>query len=115
MKKILKSNRGLAIESAILFMLVLMTFSILISTVVMTAHSRVSLAEKQMKTRLELEQIGENFVNGNPDIPDDAVYENTSKEENVLILTNKSTNSTVLYIKKDAGKAIVWRYTMPSP
>ena len=114
MKKILRSRRGVAIEAAILFVVVLMTFSILLTTVVMTAHSRAGLAERQMNDRIALEQIGECFVNGGLVEGDYADYYRVPTDDNILHLKKSEFGKTVLYIVKSGTAATTWRYSAPT-
>ncbi len=114
MRRILRSKRGVAIEGAILFVVVLMTFSILMTTVVMTAHSRANLAERQMNDRLALEQIGEYFISGTLNDSDFADYYRVATDANTLHLKKSESGRTVLYIEKLGNVATVWRYSPPT-
>lgn len=106
-------------ESAILFMVVLLSFSILLTTVVLGAHTRVKASEKLMQNRIEIEQIGEYFVS---DTEESGQFEDSVQNGGYTatvtdggnILTLKSKNGTpVLYIEKNsAGKVLVWRYNL---
>ncbi len=116
MKNILKSRRGVMIEGAILFVVVIFIFSILLTSVVMTAHSRANLSYTLMKERLALEQIGEYFVidTAESDTFEAALnatsYERADTADNILHLKTAS-GKTVLYIELDtSGNPLSWRY-----
>ena len=64
MKKLLKNKRGMALETAIMFMLVAFTLGFLLTGVVMTSHLRVRLNAKTIENEIAIEQIGQNFVDG---------------------------------------------------
>ncbi len=121
MKHIFKNKRGIAMESAILFMLVMFFFAFLLTTVVSYSHLRVKQNERILESMLTIEQIGEDFVSLNStdfqanfvEKYEDiyiATIEVTDEENKTLSLTNKREN-TVLYIKIEDGKIIRWKYT----
>ena len=64
MIRLLKNRLGVALETAILFMLTLSALSILLTTAVLSAHNAARLSDKQTDMRLELDQLGEYFVSG---------------------------------------------------
>ena len=129
MRKILKSKKGIAIESAILFMLVIMSVSILLTSVVMSAHTGVRIGKNEMETRLKLEQIGDAFVAYIPVVNDtfeelddelsnmaDQISEGAdaeiSADGSVLTVKNRA-EKTILYIEKSGTQVITWRYSDP--
>ena len=107
----------MAMESAILFMLIAFMFGFLLTGVAMTSHLRVNLNDTLFKRELEIEQIGENFVSMNE--TDFATYiENfggkyvadLQNENKTLVL--KKNNSVVLYIELDSQQNVkVWKYS----
>ena len=115
MKKILKSRRGIAIEGAIMVMALMLVISILLSAIVMSAHSNARLSENLFERRLAIEQIGEYFLAGHSE-EDELIISlrdkyNLSVEINgdTLIITRSGT--TVLYVEKSGNTASVWRYS----
>lgn len=129
MRKILKSKKGIAIESAILFMLVIMSVSILLTSVVMSAHTGVRIGKNEMENRLKLEQLGDAFVAYIPVVNDtfeelddelsnmaDQISEGAdaeiSADGSVLTVKNRA-EKTILYIEKSGTQVITWRYSAP--
>ena len=115
MKRILKNKRGVAMESAVFFMLVMFMFGFLLTAVAMTAHLRVKVNNTIITREMEIEQIGENFVSmGESEFIDslnakytaDAVYDGNNKT-----LTLKRNTSTVLKITVENGNITSWKYT----
>ena len=121
MKRILKNKRGVAMESAVFFMLVMFMFGFLLTAVAMTAHLRVKVNNNIITREMEIEQIGENFVS-----MDDIAFaeylaeksnysidtDNSSyTDENNKTLTLKRNTSTVLKITVENGNITSWKYT----
>ena len=123
MKRILKSKRGMAIESAIMFMLVTFMLGMLLTGLSMTMHLRTQLNDKTIENELILEQIGDNFVHNFGDEEEFKTVEafqaytegkgytaEINNEKTTLTLKNKYTR-VVLYIEKDGGTVVAWRYS----
>ena len=123
MKRILKSKRGMAIESAIMFMLVTFMLGMLLTGLSMTMHLRTQLNDKTIENELILERIGDNFVHNFGDEEEFKTVEafqaytagkgytaEINNEKTTLTLKNKYTR-VVLYIEKDGGKVVAWRYS----
>ena len=111
LKQILKSKKGIALENAILFMLVVFSFCALITSVTLSGHNQIRLERIILENKVAIEQIGEDFL------ADDMKpnYENYTLEVNENTLTVTNTNGTVvLYVEKDGGKIIQWRYSSPT-
>lgn len=119
MKKLLKNKRGMAIESAIMFMLIVFMFGLLLTGIVMTTHLRVKVNDTLLSRELEIEQIGEYFVHSDKNafnsyiettkysIDNDTSY----TDENNKTLTLKRNTSTVLKITVKDGKITSWKYS----
>ena len=119
MKRILKSRRGAAIESALFFMLVVFALSMLLVASV-TAMGYDNLAnERAHDVRREIEQIGLYFVAGQGDISQYAAQYGYEGEQVMIggdTLTLKSKNGKVLlYIEKSGKVATKWCYGDPTP
>ena len=124
--RILKDKRGIAIETALLFMLVIFSLCALITSVATIGRKQSQLESRVFTKEVEIDQIGEDFIAylAAGEASDfDAAGENydfrVDKEENIsaLTLTNKGSTSVVLYIeaeKTGAGvKILRWRYSAP--
>lgn len=119
MKKLLKNKRGIAMESAVLFMLVMFMFGFLLTGVAMTAHLRVKVNNTIIKREMEIEQIGEDFVTMLPTaFTQDYVTAtygakytaDVSSNGNNKTLTLKRNTSTVLKITVEGGTITSWKY-----
>ena len=114
MKRILKSRRGAAIESALFFMLVVFALSMLLLASI-TAMDYHNLANDRAAERhREIEQIGLYFVAGQGNISQYAAQYGYEGEQ-VMIdgnkLTLKSKNGKVLlYIEKSDQGVKKWCY-----
>ena len=104
----LKSKRGVAIESALMFMMVIFFLCLSVMTVVLAGHKRVDRAEDALLERVALEQIGEDFLAGDLKLD----YENYEYEVQGNTLTVKQDNNVVLFVEVNGNGAILqWRYT----
>ena len=112
--KLLKNKRGAAMESAILFMVVVFSLCLLLTTVISTSHLQVRVSKKQRARRLEIEQIGENYVYNLESYNDEQVIDGkymVGIEGNVFTLKTKS-DYVVLYIELDSDKKVItWKYS----
>ena len=61
LKKICRDRRGMAMEMAMLVMVVTFALGTLMVTVALMQNNSVSAIEKDFNEKVELEQIGENF------------------------------------------------------
>lgn len=128
MKRILKNKRGMAMESAILFMLITLMFGLLLTGVIMNTHLRVKVNNTLLSREITIEQIGENFVHDKQefelttegtyknatgdkiDVGDYVAYVKINGSSKVLTLKNKS-DKTLLYIEASETTATCWRYS----
>ena len=67
MKKFKLGNRGIAIESAVFFMVVLVSFSFLVMSIVLTIGFRIKANDKILESTLSLDQAAEYLVNNDFD------------------------------------------------
>ena len=128
MKKILKSKRGIAIESALLFMMVIISISILLTSVIMTAHTGVQISKKEVETRLKLEQLGDSFVLSDTTPESEGLDElksnldtyvseisagitATLSDDGTTLTVKNKDGKTLLYIEKSGNQVITWRYS----
>ena len=116
MKNILKNKRGIAMESAVMFMLVVFMFGLLLTGIAMTSHLQVKVNDTLLERELEIEQIGEDFVHMDEDdftVDDkyEAITSYDENNENNKTLTLKRNNNTVLFVKVENGKITSWKYS----
>ena len=112
MKRILKNKRGMAMESAIMFMLLIFTLGMLMTGTSMIMHLRVRLNDKTIQREITIEQIGEDFVADkltNGQVIDGYVAE-INDDKTILRLTNK-VGTVLLYIEKNGSTVLRWQYS----
>ena len=120
--KILRNKRGAALESAILFMMVVLMLGMLLTGVIMYTHLRVKANDTLLTREIAIEQIGHDFVHGtlvsgeNGEIEGNnaftAVIETNADNTRILTLKNKA-NRVVLYVEipENSTTPSVWKYT----
>lgn len=130
--KILKSRRGVALENAILFMILLFSLCALLTTLTVIGHNRLKLENNAQLRNAEIDQIGEDYIYSLKS-GDDSLskyigkyYYEIIEENNVSALTvwggtDKETDSVILYIEAEKtvdgnGNETVsikqWRYSL---
>lgn len=62
LKKILKSRRGVALENALLFMLVIFSLCALLTSLTLIGHFQTRINKLTLENEIALEQIGEDFL-----------------------------------------------------
>ena len=112
----LKSKRGVAIESALMFMMVIFFLCLSVTTVVLAGHNRVDRAEDALLERVALEQIGEDFRTHVRTTGEGASFTASNAKYTCEVagktLTVKEQESVVLFVEVDGDGAILqWRYT----
>lgn len=122
-KRILKSKRGMALEDAILFMLIIFSLCALLTTLTLVGHFRVKIEKTALLNDVEIEQIGEDYL---ASIKSGEVftqtYEDYAYEVNGNALSvwrkNDGSKSAVLYVEAElAGERLnvyTWRYSLPT-
>lgn len=115
LKQILKNKKGIALENAILFMLVVFSFCALITSVTLSGHNQIRLEKITLENKVAIEQIGEDFLAGKTAEELNIKYGKYTCEVSEDTLTVKNTNDTVvLYIVKDGERIVQWRYSSPA-
>lgn len=103
---ILKNKRGVAIETALVFLLSIFAMCALLTGLALVGHSQVQVEKKSLSSTVELQQIGEDYLNWakivNPN-PEDFSTGSTkyvcrvSEDREILKVWHKdSTESNVL-------------------
>lgn len=115
---ILKSKRGIALESAILFMVMVFSFCFLLTSLALFGHYSVKLQQIKAEIDVEIEQIGEDFVysrlNGEDFGVSDEIndkYEISTTETTLKITTKKGTD--LLYVVVENGNITQWVTSPP--
>lgn len=87
-KKILKSKKGIALESAILFMTAIASFCFILTSLTLIGRNRARLDSIYMDSYVESEQIGEHFVSYLGALPDPG----DAQEDYSLYITEEFKN-----------------------
>ena len=127
---ILKSKRGVAIENAILFILVVFSLCSLLTMIALIANYQFKIDNIVLKQDVDLDQIGEEFLyklttvsySGDFSLTNDQ-YTCSAKDKNddgkhyIFTVAPKNSDQIVLYIeaqKIDGQVAVLsWRYSAP--
>lgn len=124
LKQILKSKRGMALENAILFMLIIFSLCALLTSLTLIGHYQVKIEKLTLLNDVEIEQIGEDYLasieagEAFTQTYEDYAYE---VEGNALTVWRKNDESklAVLYVEAEltADEELnvkVWRYSLPT-
>lgn len=112
-KQILKSRQGIAIENAVVFMLVIFLLCALITSLTTLGNYQTKIENLTLQQKAEIDQIGEDYIAG--EINGDGSSEKYTWEtgENTLTVKNKDSK-VVLYIEhKNDGTITKWCYSNP--
>ena len=124
LNKLLKNKRGMALENAILFMLIIFSLCALLTSLTLIGHFQTNINKLTLENEIKLEQIGEDFLASPQSFGEVVEYENytcrpvVSQNAYAMAVYPKGSDdlSTVLlYIEvaKDSGKILHWRYSLP--
>ena len=125
--RVLRDKRGIALENAILFMMVIFTLTALLTGLTLLGHLQVSLEKATLINDVKVESIGLDFVS---EVRKDG-FDKTQFEAKVTDGTDYSckveavgdgytltvfseSESTLLYVKVESGEITAWRYSTPS-
>ncbi|MBQ3012941.1 MAG: hypothetical protein IJD74_05320 [Clostridia bacterium] len=123
--KILKSKKGIALENALLFMMVIFSLCFLVSSFALIGHYQGEIENIKIAQRAELDQIGENFIADARSADASSFTEQpttlgnyTCKAENRVLTVwhkNDAEKNVMLYVEvDDTGNVMVWRYSSPN-
>lgn len=122
LKKIFKSKRGIAIETAILFMIVIFFFCALITSLTLFGFSEIKLEKELLQRDVEIDQIGEHFL---ASVQTGVEFELDNEKYaydingNVLTVRYKNSEAVVLYVEAELSNGqlnvIAWRYPNKLP
>lgn len=113
---ILKSKKGVAIENALLFMMIIFGLCFLVSFVALIGHHQYRLDKTLITNRVELDLIGEAYLVERTALADENDNYDFEAKENTLKVwrTSDSQQTVVLYVEVDNdGNPTVWRYSHP--
>ena len=141
-KKILKNKRGIAMESAVLFIVTIFSFCSLLTMLSVIGRNQLDIENILLTRAVEVDQIGEHFLGGKLkgmlyDGPNENHYpepnanlttgyykidsekyyycKEDENNENILrVYTRQSGGVLLLYVEKDnSGKLVRWCYSEP--
>lgn len=119
-KSIICNKKGMALENAILFMIIIFSFCALLTSLTLFGHYQAKLDRVLLEKEVAVEQIGEDFLAGE-------TKDNLKKKyggggyscditESDKVLTVKRNGAVVLYVKKGENNELAcWRYSAPDP
>lgn len=124
LNKLLKSKRGIALENAILFMLVIFSLCALLTSLTLIGHFQTNINKLTLENEIKLEQIGEDFLASPQSFDYNADYGNyacrqvisdTSYAMAVYSKSDTEFKSALLYVEiaQEDGKILHWRYSLP--
>ena len=123
-KQILKDKKGIALENAILFEIIIFSLCFLLTSMTLIGHYQVKIENLTLLNDVEIEQIGDDYLAsvkaGEEKFAKD--YTNYAYEVSGNTLTvwhkNDESKSAVLYVEAELveGQLNVnkWRYSLPT-
>lgn len=123
-KQLLRSKRGMALENAILFMVIIFSLCALLTSLALIGHYQVKIEKLTLLQDVKIEQIGEDYlasVKAKTTFTQD--YENYAYDVSGNALTvwykTDETKTAVLYVEAELTadeqlKVIKWRYSLPT-
>ena len=123
LKQILKNKRGIALENAILFMLLIFVLCALLISMALIGNYQVKIENMTLLRDVQIEQIGEDYLSHvAAEESFDELYEDYaySVEGNALTVwrSTDNTKTAVLYVEAELAdgelNVICWRYSLPA-
>ena len=109
--KILKDKRGVAIETALLFMMIIFFLCLTLMFITIQGHNESEREIEALEKRVEIDRIGEDFLAGRTDFSDENY--DCELDGNTLTVKYKGSDNVVLYVEKDGYKVVRWQYSQP--
>ena len=116
--KILKSKKGIVLENALLFMMIIFALCFLVASFALIGHYQGDIENSTIMHRVEVDRIGEDFLRGELVGEGESGYYSFEVNDGTLRVWHKNDpeKTVVLYVEKDGeGNPIVWRYSEPEP
>lgn len=135
-KKILGSKRGIAMESALIFIITIFSFCSLLTMLSVIGRNQLDIENILLTREVEVDQIGEDFLgdklkeklyksahadsglsedgNGYYRLDDEKYYYCVTNNSNILKVYTGQSGVLLLYVEKDGGGNLVrWCYSEP--
>ena len=119
---IFKNKRGIAIENAILFMILIFSLCALLTSLTLIGHLQVKLEKNTLLRQVELDQIGEDYLSclqsGDSLVIDNEKYAHEIRGNALHVwLKNDDKQTVVLYVEAEYTDGLVhvyrWSPTLP--
>lgn len=120
LKQILKNKCGIAIENAILFMMIIFSLCALLTSLTLIGHLQVKIEKTTLLNTIEVEQIGEDYLASLQSETEFSIEKNYAYEINGNALTvwsNSNKETVILYVEAENIDGAIhvyrWCYTLP--
>lgn len=126
LKQILKCKKGIAIENAILFMVIIFSLCALLTSLTLIGHYQVKIEKMTLLNKVDVEQIGEDYLAYLQSEDTEKVFsiENEKYAHEIsgnalrVWLKNDNKETTILYVEAEYkdGQIHVYRWcdTLPA-
>ena len=121
--KILKDKRGIALENAILFMIIIFALCTLLTNLTLLGHYQLKIEKVTLDRAIMLDQIGEDYVDSRITkagftLASHAKYTCRTFEgahtDTLRVYPKSNPDNVVLFIEVDKdGNVLQWRYSEP--
>lgn len=123
LKRVLKNKRGIALENAIVFMLLIFVLCALLISMALIGNYQVKIENMTLLRDVQIDQIGEDYLacvragESFDELYEDYAY---SVEGNALTVwrSTDNTKAAVLYVEAELADGevdvICWRYSLPT-
>ncbi len=122
--KLLRDKRGIALENALVFMLIIFSLCALLTSLTVIGHYQVKIENMALLYEIEVDQIGEDYLASVKDkTAFEESYENYAYGVSGNALTvwrkNDENQTAVLYVEaeltaEDELRVYTWRYSLPA-
>ena len=121
LKNKIQSKRGIALASAMLFMVAIFSLCILLTSLATLGHYTLKLERVKTNRTVEIDRIGEDYVAEGLEYVK-ACYvekgytfeEGTNAENKTLTVKHGRASAVVLYVELDEGGNVCrWQYSLP--
>lgn len=120
LKQILKNKRGIAIENAILFMMIIFSLCALLTSLTLIGHLQVKIEKTTLLNTIEVEQIGEDYLaslQGGTEFSIEEDYAYKIDGNALTVWSNSNKETVILYVEAEYKDGAIhvyrWCDTLP--
>ena len=120
LKQILKNKRGIAIENAILFMMIIFSLCALLTSLTLIGHLQVKIEKTTLLNTIEVEQIGEDYLaslQGETEFSIEGNYAYEIDGNALTVWSNNNKETVILYVEAEYKDGAIhvyrWCDTLP--